>query len=159
GKRSPREVRKAIVNELRKDGMSTRAVAAALGITQKQVTRASDVTSTDVTYGTDGKTYTRPEPKVHPEDEFKTEYQPPIDEKFFAMAEAERSNELESVRKELAAAKRALAALKRVQALEGELNEIRLAAAMLRARARRGDDVADLADYLVNRIDSVMDKG
>src|SRR5690606_34326520 len=71
------------------------------------------------------------------------------------IAKATHAAELESVRKELAAAKRELAALKRVQALEGELNEIRLAAAMLRARARRGDDVADLADNLVNRIDSV----
>jgi transposase-like protein len=59
-KRIPREVRKAVVNELRKDGMSTRAVAAALGIDKRQVARDSG--GADVpTSGTDGKTYTKPE--------------------------------------------------------------------------------------------------
>lgn len=162
-KRIPREVRKAIVNELRKDGMSTRAVAAALGISKGQVGKDSaGAHSVGTSEGVDGKVYTRPETKPHPEDEFKTEDQPPIDEKFFAMAEAERNNELESVRAELSDARARVAELERLAALEGELNELRVSLAVIRSQARKkvGEDdmLFKLIENAMQRIISIEEK-
>lgn len=64
--RLPREERREVVSSMREIGMSTRAIAAATGISQKtasrevEATRESNDSPAPVT-GTDGKTYTQPE--------------------------------------------------------------------------------------------------
>lgn len=65
----PRPERREVVGRLRQEGMSTRAIAAATGVSQMTVVRDLDSGETDVSpvVGTDGKTYQRPVRPVTPE--------------------------------------------------------------------------------------------
>ena len=60
--RLPREERAEVVASLRESGLSTRAIAAATGLSQKTVSRevAAGESNDSPVIGTDGKTYTPP---------------------------------------------------------------------------------------------------
>lgn len=60
--RLPREERSEVVGSLRDAGLSNRAIAAATGESEPTVRRALGASNGAPVIGTDGKTYTRPEP-------------------------------------------------------------------------------------------------
>lgn len=133
--RVPKDIRKAIVKELVKDGLSNRDLAAAFGVSNKTV-------SQDRGGGTKGTTKAPEEP---------TEVNAELD----GIAKATHAAELESVRAELTEARAEVAKLKRLSALEGELNELRVSLAVIRSQARKkvGED-----DMLFKLIENAMQR-
>ena len=142
--RVPKDIRKAIVKELAKDGLSNRDLAAAFGVSREQARKDARG---------DNKVVTNSAP------EEPTEVNAELD----GIAKATHAAELESVRAELTEARAEVAKLKRLSALEGELNELRVSLAVIRSQARKkvgeGDMLFKLIENAMKRIISIEEKG